>query len=1446
MAERASTKTEPRRPPDDDGITASPAARLFVAIGASAGGLDACTRLVAAMPLGQGIAIILVQHLDPNHDSLMVELLANKTGLTVEQASEGATLQSDHLYVIPPGAYLTVAGGIVHLEKPPDHHGARMPFDMLLDSLARNHGRQTAAVVLSGTGNDGSAGVKAVKRAGGICIAQEPTEAGYDAMPLNAIATGSIDRVATAAAIPAAILQLLRTLHKRVMSKSTEHDMPPDELGDIIQALKIGSTQDFGPYKQGTVRRRIERRMALVGLLPGAMGKYLELVRSDAAEQEQLASDLLINVTSFFRDAKVFDYLADKIIPKLIADAVPNQKLRVWTAGCSSGEESYSMAMLFDEAIAASGKPIAVQIFASDADADAIATAREGLYPKAIAADVSPARLKRFFFREDDHYRVLPKLRAMVAFSVQNVLSDPPFSRLDLISCRNLLIYLSPDAQGKVISLFHFALRKDGILFLGAAETVGGVESGFELISKPEKLYRQIGRVRPAEIGVTMSAKPQAAGAATPPAGTAKQISLAELCRRLVMDRYAPAAVLIDAQNACIFSMGPTDHYLRIAPGYPTTDLLEMAAPGLKLKLRATLQKVREGNARIVAAGGKSRDFEVPFNIDVQPVSHEGADLLLICFVDSHAVQPMAKRGRNAVDGLADMERELEATKADLQDALHDLESSSQEHKAINEEALSVNEEYQSTNEELLTSKEELQSLNEELTALNSQLQETLERQRTTSNDLQNVLYSTDLATIFLDTKLNIRFFTPATRALFNVIPGDIGRPLADLNALATDSAMLTDAAAVMKSRTPIEREIEARTGAWFIRRILPYRAEDGSVEGVVITFANITERRHTAEALEAAEHKARTANVAKSRFLAAASHDLRQPLQSLKLVQGMLSKAIHDESSKKLLARLDDTVGAMSGMLNTLLDINQIEAGTVQASKAAFPIDNILRRLRGEFTYVAQSQGLVLRVIPSRLVVFSDPHLLEQMLRNLLSNALKYTKSGKVVLGCRRHRDTINVEILDTGIGIPKRELEAIFDEYHQLHNDARERSQGLGLGLSIVKRLGDLLDHNVTVRSRPNKGSCFAIEVTRAKQTAVVVAPVDITGTNSGKPTRPSAKILVVEDDPEIRDLTVMLLMSEGHEVMSTADGPLAIDLVGERHFRPDLVLADFNLPNGMDGIEVITDIRAILKRDIPAVVLTGDISTDTLQHIGLQDCLHFNKPVKTVELIAAIESALARCRHDEPLVSEAVQPRAHEGSTIYIVDDEPLVRSTILAVLEQNGLHALDYGTAEAFLGAYVPTGDECLVVDAYLPGMSGIELIRQLRAKGYSLPTIMITGSSDVTMAVDVMKAGAMDFIEKPVGGDELIASVRRAIEQSRDATKASGWRDDAIGHLAGLTRRQRQIMDLVLAGHPSKNIAADLHISQRTVENHRAAIMLRTGTRSLPALARLVIAATPVA
>ncbi|WP_199084381.1 chemotaxis protein CheB [Bosea sp. ASV33] len=1426
---------------------------IVVGIGASAGGLEACRKLLDAMPDTDGLAFILVQHLDPNHPSMIAELLSPHTSLTVREASEGIRLERGHLYVIAPGTALSVIGRSLHVSTPQQRHGTRLPFDFLLQSLAEEYGSRCIAIVLSGTGEDGSVGLKAVKSKGGIVFAQDPEEAGYDGMPRSAIATGDVDRILLAAEIPEALLESAGKIHNDpAMMERQATDKEQSWLADVIDLLKNNTRHDFTFYKPGTLLRRIERRRGLAGIEAGEMSAYLDILRENPAELDLLAKDLLINVTSFFRDPKTFGVLAETIIPELVSKQPSDRPLRIWIAGCSTGEEAYSLAILFREQIAAAKSNVRLQLFASDIDADAVLSAQEGLYPNTIEDAVSADRLARFFRKEGQNYRILPELRGMVVFTVQDLLADPPFSRLDMISCRNVLIYLQPEAQTKILSLFHFALREGGTLLLGSSETVSHAEGRFAVVAKAQRLYRHIGRSRPGDARFSGGTGEPIRVPVRMGQGQAvsRQSAFAELCKRAVIEAYAPAAVLINGAHECLYSLGATELYLHVAPGYPSHDILAMAPEGARAKLRAAIHKAAQNNTAVKLDGMRVRrgHQSYAFSVDILPLKHEGEALFLVSFVDEkkHDTTPMLSASSSDAPRVGELEQELDATRAELKDAIRTLEISSEEQRAINEEALSVNEEFQSTNEELLTSKEELQSLNEELTALNGQLQETLERQRRTADDLQNVLYSTDVATVFLDRDLKIRFFTPATKALFKIIPGDVGRPLEDLNSLAVDGSLPLDARTVLQTLAPLERRIAARNGVWFLRRIMPYRAHDHSVEGVVITFTDITEQKRAARALEDARKQAELANVAKSRFLAAASHDLRQPLQGLALLQGLLAKIVEGEKAKTLVARLSDTLDAMSGMLNTLLDINEIEAGAVHAEIVDFPIDGLLSRLREEFTYHAQARGLVLKVVSSSLVVRSDPHLLEQMIRNLVSNALKYTKTGKVLLGCKRRNDKLNIEIWDTGIGIPEDELHAIFDEYHQIDNAARQRSLGLGLGLSIVKRLGGLLDHTVSVRSDNGKGSVFAIELalprqivrgtSDAERRSSAVLPAIATPHRTGT-------VLLIEDDPELRDLLELLLKDEGHQVLAAMDGHAALSMMTSDASRPDIILSDFNLPKGMDGLETAAKLREQDHRETPVIILTGDISTETLRAIKLLNCLHLNKPVKVEEVTQAIQHILDQKAAPGTVHQATGQRPKPDNPDVFIVDDDAQTRDTLRLVLEDAGHKVAAFESCEGFLAAFVPGDGNCLLVDAYLPGMSGLQLLRHLNTQEYHLPAIMITGNSDVAMAVEAMKTGASDFIEKPVRSVELLASVTRAIAESRDSNHRAERKASALKSLEALTARQHQIMDLVLAGHPNKNIAADLGISQRTVENHRASIMHKTASKSLPALARLALAAS---
>jgi two-component system CheB/CheR fusion protein len=1533
-----------------------------VALGASAGGLDAFRKLFDALPADIGMAFILIQHLDPTHASMMVDLLASHTTMKVQQAADGMPLERSHVYIIPPATYLSIKAGALRLSEPTERHGARLPFDFFLRSLAAEYGERAVCVILSGTGADGSLGLKAVKEKGGLVIAQSPDEAAYDGMPRSAIMTGLVDFVLPAAKIPEILVA--RAAQKQVPAPRQDvapEDKTPPWLGEIIDLLRIRTAHNFTFYKLGTLRRRIERRMAMAAIADG--NRYLDVLKQDSAELELLAKDALINVTSFFRDPKAFELLAEQIVPDLVRRHGADRPLRVWVAGCSTGEETYSIAMLFLEEIAATKSTVTLQVFASDADGDAVAFARDGIYPEAIAADVSPARLARFFKKEDRAYRIVPELRDLMVFTLHDVLTDPPFSRLDLISCRNLLIYLLPEAQEKVLLLFDFALSERGILVLGGAETVANVGDRFEPLSKTHRIYRHIGR------GWTTGASfsPVATGRIPLPAGrrVLPGASPRDLTQRALVDAYAPASVLTNRKGECLYYSGATDRYLRVAAGEPSRDLLAMVRDGLRGKLGVAIRQADEEHTRAIVTGARvSRGAgSVAVSIEVQPLQSEGEVLLLVSFLDEPEREESTSGSASPPDSasrIVELGRELDATRKELQSAIRDLEISAAEQTAINEEAMSVNEEFQSTNEELVTSKEELQALNEELTALNSQLQETLERQRDSSNDLQNILDSTGVATLFLDSDLNIRFFTPAAKSLFRVIATDIGRPLADLTALATDPDLIADARMVLTSSDPLGREIVAENGAWYMRRILPYRTQDNRVEGVVITFADIsemkaaegaiqtaraysesiidtvrqplvvldnelrvvsanrsfyrmfaieaedvaekplvtiaghhagasglraflaevqaepshvedyeieielptlgrrllllnarklrdgpherskillaiddiTERRRVAEVLGAAKREAEQANLGKSRFLAAASHDLRQPLQTLSFLQGILAKNVTDERALRLVERLDETVKAMSGMLDTLLDINQLEAGIVRREIADFPVNAILDELRRQFVHHETAGRLELRIVASSLVVRSDQRLLAQMVGNLVSNAIKYTETGRVLLGCRRCDGKLRIEVWDTGIGIPSEELSAIFEEFHQLDNPARERGKGVGLGLAIVQRLADLLGHAVDVRSRPGKGSVFSIEVPLGAD-APATHPQPAAPRAHAEAGR-DGTILIVEDEPTVREMLTFLLQGEGYQTVAAADGAAALELARRRSVRPDLVLADYNLPNGPNGLQVVTSLQEMFGHEIKAIILSGDISTDTLREIARAGRAYLGKPVTVPALLGLISELLTK---PEPA------PHADDRTpTIFVVDDDSTVREALSDLLEADGKTVEVFESCEAFLDIYHPGRQGCLVVDARMPGMGGIELLQRLRGEQHRLPAIMITGHGDVPMAVQAMKAGAVDFIEKPIGYRELLATVERALEQAGDTAKASAWRETAANSLAGLTVRQRQVMDLVLAGHPSKNIAADLGVSQRTVENHRAAVMKKTGSRSIPALIRLALAA----
>jgi two-component system CheB/CheR fusion protein len=824
----------------------------IVGIGASAGGLVAFESFLRATPPTSGAAFVLIQHLDPTRDSLTAELLAKHTRMAVVEVHGDTPVQPDQVYVIPPNKYLSIERGTLHLSAPSEPRGMRMPIDLFLRSLAADRQEKAVGIILSGTGADGSLGLKEIKGTGGMTMVQAPETAQHDGMPLSAIATGGVDHVLPVEDMAGVLLQWVREAYViRPHAAAAAPEEPPDDLGAILAILRTGSSVDFSAYKKATLGRRIQRRMSLRHT--AGMAEYLRFLRSNPDEVKALGKDLLISVTSFFRDRPAWKFLEEEVVSRIVDGKEAGEPLRVWVPGCATGEEAYSVAILFIERLHTARKSCPLQVFASDIDADALDVARAAVYPESIAADVPAERLRQFFVKEEHTYRVNNELRESVIFAQQNLLSDPPFSRLDLISCRNLFMYLELAVQKKLVTLLHFALRDGGYLFLGTAETIGEHEDLFELVSKKWRVYRRIGPTRQDKVEFPVARQPKRDTARLVAAAVRPSTSrISALAQQLLLERYAPACVVITRKGEILHFSGPTNRYLAQPSGPPTQDLFALAREGLATKLRAAVYRaIREDQAISVTETAVRRGkphHQVKLSVEPLKVSSETEGLLLVSFEDVSTAprpepSPSAKEPAAAEEPLVhQLELELTTTREELRTTIEQLETANEELQASNEEAMSANEELQSANEELQTSKEELQSLNEELSTINAQLQGRVDELGQTNNDLDNLLASTNLATVFLDPDSHIRRFTPAATGLFTLIPSDVGRPLSDVAQKFTDADLSADVRSVLEKLAPIRKEVRTHDGRWYMREALPYRTRDNRIEGVVITFSDAAE----------------------------------------------------------------------------------------------------------------------------------------------------------------------------------------------------------------------------------------------------------------------------------------------------------------------------------------------------------------------------------------------------------------------------------------------------------------------------------------------------------------------------------------------------------------------------------------------------------------------------
>jgi two-component system, chemotaxis family, CheB/CheR fusion protein len=864
-----SARRSPQAAPQRD-----PGECMIVAIGASAGGIEATTELMRSLPPDTGMAFVLIQHLDPKHQSILTQLMSKETAMRVVEVDDGMTVEANHVYVIPPNAMMSISKRVLHLSPRDNSHGHPTSIDQFMRSLAEEHGSNAVGVILSGSGSDGTLGLAEIRAQGGVTFAQDETTAKYDAMPRSAIAAGCVDYVLPPVGVARELTRIAQHPYV-VRSRAAEGpELLPEEdvpLSMIFDLLRKASGVDFSYYRRTTILRRIQRRM-VVHKIKG-LKDYTKYVQTNPAEIKSLYQDILIHVTRFFRNPGVFEALKTLVFPSILEARKTEAAIRLWAPGCASGEETYSLAIALLEFLGPKASRISIQLFGTDVSETGIAKARTGLYPENIQVDVSAERLRRFFVKVEGGYRISETIRQMCVFSQHNVLDDPPFSRMDVICCRNLLIYLEPVLQHKIISVFHYAARSRGFLVLGTSEGVGGSTHLFALEDRLNKIFSKNAAARSmVSFSLNKHAEPPEYGGGRVPV---KHSELArthieaqrEFDRRL-LTLLTPATVFTNQDLEVVHSRGNVDRFLKLAPGRASLGILKMAPDGLLFDLRSALNrakkentKVRKRNVPIKGGPGDGNVGEndkltryVDFEVSPVKVSNLNEQYFMITFEDANPesgrkTPPLrslraARLQTEAAQRASQLEQELSGTKEYLSSLIENQEATNEELQSANEEILSSNEELQSTNEELETAKEELQSANEELTTVNDELRHRNAEVTQVNNDLTNLLSSTDIAMLMLDNDLVIRRFSPQAREILGLIPGDLGRPFLNINPSIEIPDLQQMIVQVISNFTTVEREVRDRTGVWYQLRILPYRTLDNRVDGCVITLVDISKSK--------------------------------------------------------------------------------------------------------------------------------------------------------------------------------------------------------------------------------------------------------------------------------------------------------------------------------------------------------------------------------------------------------------------------------------------------------------------------------------------------------------------------------------------------------------------------------------------------------------------------
>lgn len=1193
--------TEPQPPESEPGTEASPAWTL-VGIGASAGGLAAVRNFFKQMPSEPGLPFVVVMHLSPDYESHLSEILQPHCSMPVLQVAETVALEPNHVYVIPPGANLESVDTHLRLSEMEPRPNLRTPIDHFFRTMTATHDGNCVGVVLSGTGSDGTLGLRRIRESGGMTLVQDPDEADYDGMPRNAIADGMVDLVLPVADMPEHILNFANTkprvdLPVQETEAETEEEDNDRVLQKIFAQVSARTGHDFTRYKRTTILRRLQRRMQLHRT--ETLNDYLQLLRNDRDEVKMLFDDMLITVTEFFRDPKVFEHLQEQVIPQLFEGKTAQDRLRVWSVGCSTGEEAYSLAMLLMEEAGRRDEPPSLQVFSTDLHGPSLTRAREGVYPESIASAVSPERLKRFFVKENDNYRVKQDLREIIVFAPHNLLKDPPFSHLNLIICRNLMIYFQRDLQEDVATLFHYALEPHGLLVLGTSETTAPSEL-FVNTDSSFGVYRRNGAPsRELQLPVfpfTAHRKPRSENEGDESAGqTPQAISGYGELHSVMVERYAPPSILLSGDHEVVHYSQHAGRYLKIPGCEPTHDVFKIILAPLRNELRSGLhlaeqrgEAIRCKPVRLILDGQACR---VVLRVR-SATDSETSGFYLVIFdeypADGEQAEPVDEQRSSTV---AELEAELAFTQQRLQTVVNQNEIGQEEMQASNEELQSTNEELRSTLEELETSKEELQSMNEELTTVNQENRHRVEELSQITSDLENLLAATDIATLFLDRELRITWYSPQLSEVFNIRHTDKGRPVSDLTHRLTEARFHEDARRVLDKVQPLEREVSSDADRHYLLRTLPYRGKDESVEGVVITLIDITERKRVEQQLRQAhdqlekrviertkqledqkgrlQHLARELAAAENRErkrLAAILHDeLQQYLVALNMYLNLLHKQPHSQETTEAVSKcIELSKEAMRSSRNL----------THELRPPVLYEDGLVPALRWLCKQMAEQHDMQVGLDADAFQATLDEDvraMLFESVREMLLNIMKHAGVNRAEITIPQPDESLCIRVCDKGEG---------FDV-----GAAEQEESGSGLGLFSIRERLETLGGTMTIESSPGAGTAVTIRVPMAiaADTGTPSQPQLLHESTTSKTpslqTRPTDKsapsILVVDDNEIVRQGLIMLLDVEAEvKVVGEAiDGVQAVEAV--ERLQPDVVLMDVNMPK-LNGIEATRQIR------------------------------------------------------------------------------------------------------------------------------------------------------------------------------------------------------------------------------------------------------------------------------